>query len=32
MPDTYPPETRSRVMRAVKGKDTSPEIALRKAL
>ncbi len=32
MADTYSPETRSRVMRKVKGKDTSPELALRKAL
>lgn len=32
MPDTYPPETQSRVVRGGKGKDTSPEIALRKAL
>ncbi|MGB4592332.1 MAG: very short patch repair endonuclease [Coriobacteriia bacterium] len=32
MTDTYSPETRSRVMRQVKGKDTSPEVALRRAL
>lgn len=32
MPDTYPAEVRSRVMRQVKGKDTSPELALRRAL
>jgi DNA mismatch endonuclease (patch repair protein) len=32
MPDTYPPETRSRVMAAVKGRDTGPEVALRRAL
>lgn len=32
MPDTYPPETRSRVMAAVKGQDTGPELALRRAL
>lgn len=32
MADTYPPEIRSRVMSRVKSKDTTPEIALRKAL
>ncbi len=32
MADTYPPETRSRVMRRVRGKDTTPEVALRRAL
>lgn len=32
MPDTYPPEVRSRVMARVRGKDTSPELALRRAL
>ncbi len=32
MADTYPPEVRSRVMRAVKGKDTGPELLLRRAL
>ena len=32
MPDTYDAATRSRVMRAVKGKNTSPELRLRKAL
>ena len=32
MPDTYPPEVRSRVMARVKGKDTGPELALRRAL
>lgn len=32
MPDTYPPEMRSRVMAAVKGQDTGPELALRRAL
>jgi DNA mismatch endonuclease (patch repair protein) len=30
--DVYPPEKRSAVMRRVKGKDTSPELAVRKAL
>jgi len=30
--DVYPPEKRSSVMRRVKGKDTSPELAVRKAL
>lgn len=30
--DVFSPEKRSEVMRAVKGKDTKPEIALRKAL
>lgn len=29
--DTVPPETRSRIMRAVKSKDTGPELALRRA-
>jgi DNA mismatch endonuclease (patch repair protein) len=32
MTDVYPPEKRSAVMRRVKGKDTSPELAVRKAL
>jgi DNA mismatch endonuclease (patch repair protein) len=32
MPDTYDAETRSRVMRRVKGRDTKPEIALRRVL
>lgn len=32
MPDTYPPEVRSRVMKRVKGKDTGPELLLRRAL
>ena len=32
MPDTYDAETRSEVMRRVKGRDTKPEILLRKAL
>lgn len=32
MPDSYDAATRSRVMRSVKGKDTSPELLLRKAL
>lgn len=32
MPDTYSPETRSRVMSRVGGKDTGPELQLRKAL
>jgi DNA mismatch endonuclease, patch repair protein len=32
MPDTYPPEVRSRVMARVKGRDTGPELALRRAL
>src|SRR4051812_11074315 len=32
MPDTYPPEVRSRVMRQVKGRDTSTELRLRRAL
>lgn len=32
MPDTYDAETRSRVMRQVKGKDTAPELVLRRAL
>lgn len=30
--DVFSPQKRSEVMRAVKGKDTKPEIALRKAL
>lgn len=32
MPDTYPPEVRSRVMARVKGRETGPELALRRAL
>src|SRR5687767_12986938 len=32
MPDTYAPEVRSRVMARVKGRDTGPELALRRAL
>ncbi|MFL5298285.1 MAG: very short patch repair endonuclease [Phenylobacterium sp.] len=32
MTDVYPPEKRSAVMRRVKGKDTTPELAVRKAL
>ena len=32
MTDVYPPEKRSAVMRQVKGKNTSPELAVRKAL
>ena len=32
MTDVYSPEKRSAVMRRVKGKDTSPELAVRKAL
>ena len=32
MTDVYPPEKRSAVMRQVKGRDTSPELAVRKAL
>lgn len=32
MPDTYPREVRSRVMAQVKGRDTRPEMTLRKAL
>jgi DNA mismatch endonuclease, patch repair protein len=32
MPDTYSAEVRSRVMARVKGRDTGPEVALRKAL
>ncbi|MFC3067999.1 very short patch repair endonuclease [Phenylobacterium soli] len=32
MSDVYPPEKRSAVMRRVKGKDTSPELAVRRAL
>jgi DNA mismatch endonuclease (patch repair protein) len=32
MTDVYPPDKRSAVMRRVKGKDTTPEIAVRKAL
>ncbi len=32
MPDTYPAETRSRVMSRVKGRDTLPELELRRAL
>jgi DNA mismatch endonuclease (patch repair protein) len=30
--DVYPPEKRSAVMRRVKGKDTSPELRVRRAL
>lgn len=32
MADRYSPEVRSQVMRMVRGKDTKPEIALRRAL
>ena len=32
MPDTYSPEVRSGVMARVKGRDTGPELALRRAL
>lgn len=32
MPDTYPPEVRSRVMAAVGRRDTGPELLLRRAL
>jgi DNA mismatch endonuclease (patch repair protein) len=32
MTDVYPREKRSAVMRRVKGKDTTPELAVRKAL
>lgn len=32
MPDVYDAATRSRVMRQVKGRDTKPELLLRKAL
>lgn len=32
MTDVYPPEKRSAVMRRVKGKDTAPELAVRRAL
>ena len=32
MTDVLPPEKRSAVMRRVKGKDTAPEMAVRKAL
>lgn len=32
MPDTYGSDTRSEVMRRVKGRDTGPELMLRKAL
>jgi DNA mismatch endonuclease (patch repair protein) len=32
MTDVYPPEKRSAVMRRVKGKDTTPERVVRKAL
>lgn len=32
MPDTYSAEVRSRVMAKVKGRDTGPELALRRAL
>ena len=32
MTDVYSPEKRSAVMRRVKGKDTAPELAVRKAL
>lgn len=30
--DVYPPEKRSAVMRRVKGRDTTPELAVRRAL
>ena len=32
MPDTFTPEQRSRVMSRVRGKDTKPELALRRAM
>lgn len=32
MTDVYPPEKRSAVMRRVKGKNTAPELAVRRAL
>ncbi len=32
MTDVYPPDKRSAVMRRVKGKDTTPEMAVRKVL
>ena len=32
MTDVFPPEKRSAVMRRVKGRDTAPELAVRKAL
>lgn len=32
MPDTYGPDVRSRVMAAVRGANTTPELALRRAL
>jgi DNA mismatch endonuclease (patch repair protein) len=32
MTDVYPPDKRSAVMRRVKGKDTAPELVVRKAL
>ena len=32
MSDVYPPEKRSAVMRRVKGRDTSPEMIVRRAL
>ncbi|WP_374467930.1 very short patch repair endonuclease [Phenylobacterium sp.] len=32
MTDVYPPEKRSAVMRRVKGRDTSPEMTVRRAL
>lgn len=32
MTDVYPPEKRSAVMRRVKGKDTAPELTVRRAL
>ncbi len=32
MTDVYPPEKRSAVMRRVKGKDTAPELKVRRAL
>ncbi len=32
MTDVFPPEKRSAVMRSVKGKDTSPELRVRRAL
>lgn len=32
MPDTYGPEVRSRTMSAVRGRDTGPELQLRRAL
>lgn len=30
MVDNFPPEIRSRIMRAIKGKDTSPEMTVRR--